>query len=130
MNFINCTYMENENEPYLEIYGQKYFILEKQRALLKGKTNIILGIRPEHITVSKSPLDKGFEVVNDVIEYLGNNSLVRVVFPKSDDFTLNALSKGTYYGELGATSYVYWPPEKIHLFNPNSGENLLYMPPS
>ncbi len=81
MNFFDSSLDENGNihinDIKVDISGSKMYEVLKQKGYF-GKP-VILGIRPEHITIDKPcdcPLDKGYKTVVQVYELLGSDALV------------------------------------------------------
>ena len=115
---------------------------------VKGKDLLIAGIRPEHFedasTMDERKKDDGvtFEVNVDVTEWLGNELYAYVPF-EADDRTrdkLEELDRDTDGEGMrtqmvvaldamsnardGERSTLWFDPRRMHLFDPESGENL------
>jgi multiple sugar transport system ATP-binding protein len=85
--------------------------------------SLLLGIRPEHLT--SSPSDKsGIAVCIDMVETLGNDTYVRVHCLDRPEQTLQARLSPDRVLKIGEKLYLSIVPEKVHLFDPDSGQSL------
>ena len=90
---------------------------------LDGNTEVILGIRPEHIAISEKKTDLMVSVT--AVEHLGNECIVYGVLGKAgDEFTMKDEGKNiiikTIEGvkvEVGDEIYINIQEDKIHLFD-------------
>lgn len=119
MNFLNCV----NNGSHLQIGPISYPIDELWKNKLEGHQKLILGIRPEHISISTNPKDNWFKVSLSVTEYLGSDSLLTLTI--SEEYSLKALIEGYFEGEDNQELYIHWNPEKVHIFDPETELNLL-----
>lgn len=122
MNFVDMRVSQSDKKT-LEHNEFTYPITERIRESIgDGAEDVILGIRPEDLEVSREQTDTSFEVEIDVVEPLGKEQIIY--------FTLdNVTYKGSVSGQLniskGETIHLDIPPERIHLFENGSGEALL-----
>lgn len=114
MNFIPVVF----HAPLLITHSQFRFTLPDiwANALQKydGQT-IILGIRPEHLTVSV-PATKNLPVQVDVVENLGNDSFVSVKLAEVDKF-LQVRVPPDRFISISEQLWLSITPDKIHFFD-------------
>ena len=88
-----------------------------------GKT-LILGIRPEHLTLSV-PATKNLPIKVDLVENLGNDSFlsIRIFDPESsspEGQSLQVRVPPDRFISLGEQLWLSFIPEKIHFFDPET----------
>lgn len=85
--------------------------------------SVVMGIRPENITVETGDTDGAIETVVDVVEPVGSDNFIYV------DVGTDACTVRTpadVRPEEGATVHVRFDEESIHVFDAESEENLFY----
>ena len=103
---------------------------------IHGEVKVILGIRPEHIAISKK--ETGLKATVSAVEHLGNECIVYGTLGKpSEDFTMKDEGKNvivkTVEGtkvEVGDVINLEISPEKLHLFDSESEITLMEPIPS
>ncbi|HEY9596147.1 MAG TPA: ABC transporter ATP-binding protein [Cyanophyceae cyanobacterium] len=80
--------------------------------------SLTLGIRPEHLTISP-PAPKNLPVQVDLVEALGNDTYLSVSL--TDDLTLQVRVPPDHVVQIGDRLWLSIVPEKIHLFDPQTG---------
>lgn len=83
MNFFNCTLLDEKENVSLKInhtdqiikVPAKYF-LKADKKYIDGKTNIIFGIRAEHIKISEKLDNNSIKIKVSYLEELGDETLV------------------------------------------------------
>jgi len=123
MNIIDCTFVESGDEAYLDAGEFKYRLTKSMAEMIKDKTSsreLILGIRPEDITVSKEPREGmlmlevfAYEAVKPdaIIDLKVGNKLVKALAPEW--LVLNPGDK------------VWCGFNKFHIFDKRTGEILI-----
>jgi multiple sugar transport system ATP-binding protein len=123
MNFIPVEF----HAPLLITHPNFRFTLPNEwgKALQKydGQT-VILGIRPEHLTLSV-PATKNLPVKVDLVENLGNDSFLTVRIsdpdlPNTDEQILQARIPPDKFISLGEQIWLSFVPEKLHFFDPET----------
>jgi multiple sugar transport system ATP-binding protein len=125
MNFFNATFDKVGNT--VNFGDQEYSINNKIKEKVASRSkssDVILGIRPEHIKITPEPHDNAFEVTVSVVEFLGAETMVTIEFP--DGIGAMATAKGYYEAEMGDKAYVSWPNELTHIFDKETELNLIY----
>jgi ABC-type sugar transport system ATPase subunit len=85
---------------------------------------VILGIRPEHITMTHEKRNDTYEVKLTVVEFLGADTMVTFEFP--DGIQGMAAIPGFYEGKFDDAAYVSFPMDKIHVFDKETEMNLIH----
>jgi multiple sugar transport system ATP-binding protein len=128
MNFFEARLNKKENA--IEFASEKYQITnETMKKVERGTSNdVILGIRPEHITISTDPHENSYEIDITVVEYLGAETVVTFEF--NDKTTGMAMTSGFFSGKMGEKGYISFPEERIHVFDGETEINLLFYSPN
>lgn len=117
MNFFDCSLVEEDGEVVLDA-GYFRVRLPKDLAEVVKKeaksSELILGVRPEHITLLEKPTPESFEAEVYVVEPLGSETII--------DFKLGEkIYKAKYPGEImlapGEKIHLAFDINKIHLFD-------------
>ena len=129
MNFFNDAKLVKENGKYAVTVGGQTVVLsdEKQAALAKNNVapqDIVLGVRPEHITLDKT----GFEGKVDVSEMMGSSVHLHVTSMGRDVVmvvsTMNMTGAEVAALSNGSTVQFSFPGHCCHVFNKETGINL------
>ena len=127
MNFFRDAKLLLENGLYsVEILGSKYQLSEKQQAALKengvAAMDVIAGVRPVHITLG----DAGIDAVIDVSEMMGSELHLHMKAGEEDVVavvpTMNVSPEKLAHKAPVKFSF---SPELVHLFDKESGNNLI-----
>ena len=121
MNFYNVRFKENM------LYSQdfEYEIPDSTRNMIENNTereDLILGIRPEHITIADSATNQKINTHLDVIEHEGSDNYL---YLRKGDITMTARVPGDVDYQEGNNIPVSIPSEHIHIFDSKSGKNVL-----
>ncbi len=118
MNFIDGKVLEENHAIYIKITDNyKILIDPKAEVLLHPLVSkkIHLGIRPEHFILSED--DIGINIVAEVVEQLGNES---IIYFKLNDLQLTARFTANKFLKAGETFKIKIDSEKIYFFDPVS----------
>jgi multiple sugar transport system ATP-binding protein len=122
MNFISVVV----NEPLLIVHDLfRVTLPETWRDYLKNydQQELLLGIRPEHFLVSPAAT-KNIPVIVDLVEALGNDTYLSVHLQEHPE-KLQVRVPPEYNYREGDLLWLSLNLEKIHLFDPFNGKNLL-----
>ncbi|UYP44263.1 Trehalose/maltose import ATP-binding protein MalK [Candidatus Lokiarchaeum ossiferum] len=125
MNFMRCE-LQGSNL----VFGQNQYSINSsivEKIKTANSTDLILGIRPEHIQITPDKRQDAFKVKIDVVEYLGANTIIEFEF--KGKFASLAVANGFYSAKMGDHAYVSFPNEKIHVFDAKSELNLIHKNP-
>lgn len=132
MNFFEGELFRNGDQYFLSVNGAQIAVSERIRAGLAAKDTapgkVIVGCRPEHIRLKDAGPDTMSATV-DVSEMMGSEIHLHVtcggkdvvVRVSSTELTAEHRAGYAYGSELNLT----FPADLIHLFNPETEENLL-----
>jgi len=89
---------------------------------------LVVGFRPEHLDIGGASATAGsFSARADVVEYLGNEELLHLSTADKDVVAIVNSSHGV---KTGDTVSLAIPLDKLHLFDPDSGESLASSQPA
>lgn len=88
-----------------------------------GKDKVILGIRPEDVTIAKDGAEDGIDGEVYLIEPLGREHLVDVHFGEA---SLHILADPTLTLKMGQNVRVRCDPNKVQFFDPKTERSLLW----
>ena len=127
MNFVDVTINER-NGNTLEFSDFTFELTNELAEKVKSydSTQLVLGIRPEHIKITPEHHEKSFEVNVSVVEYLGPETLVTIEL--SEGVSALAAPTGFYPVKMGEKTHISFPKEKIYVFNRDTEQNILYEP--
>ena len=138
MNFFDVTLKRNGKEvevsyPDGSMSSVAYeSVCKIHNKYLDGETKVILGIRPEHISISEKPTK--LKATVNAVEHLGNECIVYGVLGQpADDFTMKDEGKNvtikTIEGvkvEVGDVINLAIAEDKLHLFDGETEITLLH----
>ncbi len=125
MNFVECTLREREDGTYLEAEAFKLKIGENIGRTIKENAtsaDLILGVRPEDVSVSKRKNLGTFEAEVYAVEPLGRDIIVNL---KTDGTLIKMITKSTFKAEIGEKIPVEFDLNKIHIFDKKT-ENAIF----
>jgi multiple sugar transport system ATP-binding protein len=100
-----------------------YDLPEETRATLSdAPSTLTLGIRPEHIELVEPGVGNAIEATVEVVEPMGELSYIYLSLGGE---TYTASVDGDLLVEEGDVVAVEFPPDKIHLFDRETGETLV-----
>ncbi len=127
MNFFKGSKLLLEDGKYFaEIRGEKFELSDFQQKALKAKgakpTNIVAGVRPQHITVGEGKLSAKIEVS----EMMGTEYNIHAL--SGDDAVVMVIPTVGLTADvsMGTTVKFDVAPELIQLFDEESGNNLIW----
>ncbi len=131
MNFFKATLELTGGKYAARLYDARYELpQDKQDVLARKKTktgDVILGIRPEHITLVPRGTANSIEAKVDVSEMMGSEIHLHVLV--NEDMVVIRVPTTDYTEEAykqGKDTYVYFdmPGSLIHLFDPQTEQSL------
>jgi multiple sugar transport system ATP-binding protein len=105
--------------------GFEYVLSEEIASTVAGRTDLVLGVRPENVDVRGDVGGENvFSAVVDVVEPHGNENAVHLHFEDGSDEmdTFTATVGGMRHLESGQRVGVHFPTDAVHLFDAASGE--------
>ncbi|HIE14859.1 TPA: ABC transporter ATP-binding protein [Candidatus Bathyarchaeota archaeon] len=113
MNLLECQYRGG----LIEFEGFKLSVPEDFSKILGKKVteDIFLGIRPEHVKISKSKLPESFKAKVEIVEDMGNLFIYLINY-KGEEIRVKCDVPGI---KTGDEVYVKFPKDKIRIFRKN-----------
>ena len=126
MNFFDAKLVKKNQRYCVELLGQTVELAEAQQKALKEKnqpeTDIVLGIRPVHLSVSET----GFRAKIDVSEMMGSELHLHMsVGDKDVVAVVSTAGLDLAAVRSGSDICFNFDPALVHLFNKETEENLL-----
>ncbi len=117
MNFIRCC-VKNSEPPQIDCNG---VIITTPAALPAVHTNVVAGMRPDDITVSRRKGDGDIEVDVSIVEPAGSFNWVDLVW---DHTTVKGTAGPDENLEPGGKAFMRFPAERIVVFYEESGNRV------
>lgn len=125
INFIACNVVSEAGSLYLSLVGgSKLPIPEHYQEIVrtKGDKDLVLGIRPQEVTVSIKEEDKaGLSGIVYIVEPLGEYSLVTV---RVDETNMRAIADPHFPAVLDVPATLSLDERRIVLFDKKSGQGV------
>ncbi|MEM2841605.1 MAG: ABC transporter ATP-binding protein [Candidatus Bathyarchaeia archaeon] len=123
MNFIDCSITEENGKIYLDNEAFKLDVTHLTEDLKRGRSGseVILGVRPEDLKVSNSPLKGYFKFSVYTYEPVGADSIVDIIVGEN---IIRALTSEAFVPKVGNRIYVRFEVDKIHIIDKKT-ENLI-----
>ncbi len=126
MNFFACHSKQGNNQTFLvvdDLGGLRIpLAFEKTNQPLRDGYPLILGVRPEHMSVAQQATSMLFRGLVYVIEPVGEYSIVEVTIGKQN-YCMK--TSGEISRNMGEDIQLTFDPERIYLFDKESGLNLI-----
>lgn len=128
MNFVRCMARAEGGETYLETaaHGHKIQVPKHQQQLLKDYTKaeqaLVLGVRPEDVTVKTESANGELPVEVYVTEKMGS---YRIVDLKYGDEIIRARTSSYLELDMGQNVHVAFDMDRARLFDEESGDSIL-----
>ena len=124
MNLMDCSVVEKEDRLMLDTGPFTIDVNQyKEKLDLRSGSELVLGIRPEHMSVSQKPAEEGVSFGGKVFlaEVVGSETVIHV---EARRHVLKVFTPRILRPEVGEDIWVYFDPSKIHLFDKGSGRSL------
>ena len=133
INLIPCSFATVEADTFLTLIGRlRVQINDKRfaRALDESKirSDLILGVHPEDVVVSSELLSGSITAEVYSFEPLGAETIVDINLGKNEEGTdviVKARTAPTYDVQIGQKIWMSFVPERIHLFDKDTGDAIL-----
>ena len=135
MNTFKTKLVNEGGKYYVTPYGAKIEVTgDKGAALAKkniGSREIVLGVRPEHITLADKNNANAIPCQIQVNEMMGSEFHLHVLVEGGDKLivripTVSLTDEQRRSLVYGATIYITFEGKVMHFFDPNTEKNLLY----
>ena len=126
MNMLDGSLIEKNGKKYIDLGIKTYELSNRFNNLKKPKTSdVVLGIRPEHISISKENVSNSIKANTDIVESIGRELHIHL---RVDQKTIILISKSTEDLEIGSEVNLVFDDKRIHVFDKHTGENLIAKP--
>jgi len=134
MNTLKTQLVCENGQYYVTPYGAKIPVTGKKAEMLKNNQvapgEIVLGVRPEHLTVTNAGDPAAIPCTVRVNEMMGSELHLHVDVPGGDKLivripTITLEDEERKALTYGATIYVTFEGKVMHFFNPETEQNLL-----
>lgn len=124
MNMLEGRLDEKDGQPVIDLGFSIYELPKKAREMMKKKTEseVLLGIRPENIMITKENEGNALDATVVHIELTGKESNVHL---KAGESPLIAIRTSTQGLTAGGKVWLSFDEEKVHVFERKSGKALL-----
>ena len=132
MNLIPCRLATSRETVYLELVGGHRMEVKDERIAhtltASGKNrNLVLGVHPEDLLINPDDSSENIPVEVYSFEPLGAETIVDVTLGRDeagDDIILKSRVGMTFDVRIGETLWMTCVPERIHIFDEDTGEAL------
>ena len=134
MNTFRTDLICEGGKYYVTPYGAKIEITGEKAEMLKakyvGSKDIVLGVRPEHITLTDASNPAAIPCKIQVNEMMGSELHLHVLVEGGDKLivripTVSLTNEQREYLNYGATIYITFEGKVMHFFDPQTEKNLL-----
>ncbi len=122
MNLIPCEYVEEAGSRLLRCPGFTHTLDPEIAKALEGRSEVLLGVRPEHIRISKERGPGWVEATTLISEPLGVEHIVAVDL---GGVTVRIRAPPEFRPEIGEKVYLQIDWSRILLFDKNTGKALV-----
>ena len=119
MNFFEASVVEEEGRLYIDTGDFKLELPSNIAGLLRGESEVVLGVRPEHIRVYMEKKPGAIPARVFVVEPLGFETIIDF---RVDDRVYKARYPKEIYVEPGTPIYLEFDMENIHIFRKKDGK--------
>ena len=133
MNLIPCNFVTVGENSFLTLIGRTQMEIRDKRithTLIQSKrrSNLILGVHPEDVVVNSNHAPSSIAAEVYSFEPLGAETILDIFFGKNEhgkDVIVKARTAPAYEVRIGQRIWVGFVPERIHLFDKDTGEAIL-----
>ncbi|MGB8980620.1 MAG: ABC transporter ATP-binding protein [Anaerolineales bacterium] len=122
MNFLNVEVCVVDGNYHAQYKGVDALVSSERGSVAAGRGQVVLGIRPEDVSVV--PADSGAGILGDVyiVEPMGRDDLVEISI---GDVRVHALADREKNYSLGDRVGLKFDPDKVHFFDRETEKSLL-----
>jgi len=116
MNFINCSLLEKNDNAFLDA-GEFQLDVTKLRETLKKEvtsSELIMGIRPEHINIHRKKVSESFETTVIMQEPLGSETILHL---RRKQILFKAIVPPTFESKFGEKVWAEISREKLYILD-------------
>lgn len=122
MNMLDGSLKKANGSLHLDIGFMNYKLPNEMQKLDEGKyKEIVLGIRPEDVLISKEAVNKSIRAIIDIIEPMGREFEIHLDI--GGKVIISILRKIENF-RIGDEVYLTFNDKKLHFFDKKTGENI------
>ena len=134
MNTFKTSLVHEDGKYYVTPYGAKIEVTGEKAEMLKSKyisnKEIVLGVRPEHITLANPEDPSAISCEIQVNEMMGSELHLHVLVENGDKLivripTVSLSAEQREYLNYGSKIYITFEGKVMHFFDPETEKNLL-----
>jgi multiple sugar transport system ATP-binding protein len=123
MNMLDGNLVEKDGNLMINLGFTTFELpLQMQEKVKTRVSEVVLGFRPEHITLAGRYKENAIEAKVDVFESIGREIHVHLTV---GDYSIVAITVPTEDVKVGKTAWILLDEEKIHIFDRKTGETLI-----
>lgn len=125
MNFINCRYQESRGKVYLsaKIFEQEITSISKRVIEASSGSDLILGIRPEHVEISPDKkIAEGIKARCILVEPVGNRKILHL---QAGDEIIKAKTSFGVKVSKGDRIWLRFPPSHLKIFDGKTYQSIV-----
>jgi ABC-type sugar transport system ATPase subunit len=123
MNFMNVEIHRENGDYHAQGEGIDALVSAERGTAASGRGRVVLGIRPEDVSIV--PADQGEGIPGEVyvVEPVGRDDLVEIIIGKAK---VHALADREKNYNIGDQVRLKFDAEKVHFFDPETEKSLLW----
>ena len=122
MNFFDCTLMEKDGGEVLDATGFQVPISKENFDVIRkvaSTSELVLGVRPEDMTVTMHSVPNGIQAKIYVIEPIGDSVIVDA---RIGETLVRAKAHARFEAKFDDTVYLTFDTQRMHVFDKKTGE--------
>jgi ABC-type sugar transport system ATPase subunit len=123
MNFVDVNVVQENGEYHARRKGFDALVASSRGQKAAGRNQVIMGIRPEDVSVSRAPAPGSLSGEIYVVEPLGRDDLVTVRIAGAE---IHALADPALNLQMGETVHLNCNSERVQFFDPQTERSLLW----
>jgi multiple sugar transport system ATP-binding protein len=127
MNFSTCDLVHDNGQAWLKSTSINLELDSRLTTLLnayKGKSQVKIGIRPEDVSVSLSPLKNGMPAVVEYTEPQGERTILTLRLAGGEVYLVEVVAD--FIPEVDTRLQMTFNQLNMHVFDLETGQNLIY----
>lgn len=125
MNFFDCTFVEKDGGGALDVTEFQVTLSKETLDVIRkdaSGSELVLGVRPEDMKVSKSSVPDGIQATVYVIEPIGDSVIVDA---RVGGTLIRAKADPAFQARLDDTVYLTFDTKRMHVFDKKTGITIL-----
>ncbi|MCZ2845492.1 MAG: ABC transporter ATP-binding protein [Candidatus Bathyarchaeota archaeon] len=116
MNFIDCSLLEKDGNAFLDTGEFQLDVTKLKETIKKEATSseIMMGIRPEHINIHRKKISESFETTVIMQEPLGSETILHL---KRKQILFKAIVPPTFESKFGEKVWAEFNREKLYILD-------------